>query len=690
MRRTTDPDSSDPELDAAVRAFVAEEGIDAAHSALQRMSRTPLHEVPVPETIGPYRVVRRLGHGGMGIVYLAEQSAPIGRLVAIKVVGPGMSSETILRRFDLERRSLGRMHHPGIAQIFDSGLTAEGSPYFVMEYIDGAPLLAWCDAERATIDVRLGLFLELCAAVEHAHHKGVIHRDLKATNVLVHRVDGKPRIKVIDFGLAKAVHEPLADEAPLTRVDAVLGTIDAMSPEQAEGSDVDIRSDIYSLGVLLHQLLVGVHPYERELGSRTSREHLRTMFRARDPDAPSRAFARLEDTRSAIAERRSSSVAMLQRTVENDLDWVVLKALERDRDRRYRSVDAFRDDVERFLRREPVSAGPPTVRYRLRKFVSRHRAATAVTISILACIGVATFFSTRFYIREQVAMKTANQHESVARDLSGFLGSLLTTGLRGGTRGAAATQRDMFLAASRDIESRFRDAPLVRGMVYGELGRVLFFEGETEVASHCFEEAMASFAAANASDLEFAKLRVSYATLEIARERWSESRVLLEAAIRGFEATTLEEPLTLSHAKAMLADVAFHLGERELAGRIADEIEAVLAAQPKDDGTLNRLHVVLIELWIELGRLGEASDALAGLERSERTNALPPRTRAITHRARGHLELARGDREAARRELTTAEEIAARAFGIEHQLTQSIGAERAALEQTPQVGEVVR
>lgn len=690
MRRTTDPDSSDPELDAAVRAFVAEEGIDAAHSALQRMSRTPLHEVPVPETIGPYKIARRLGHGGMGIVYLAEQSEPIGRLVAVKVVGPGMSSETILRRFDLERRSLGRMHHPGIAQIFDSGLTADGSPYFVMEYIDGAPLLAWCDAERASIELRIRLFLQLCAAVEHAHHKGVIHRDLKASNVLVHRVDGKPRIKVIDFGLAKAMHEPLADEAPLTRVDAVLGTIDAMSPEQAEGSDVDIRSDIYSLGVLLHQLLVGIHPYERELGSRTSREHLRTMFRARDPDAPSRAFSRLMEARQEIAERRSSSVVVLQKLVEDDLDWVVLKALERDRDRRYRSVDTFREDIERFLRREPVSAGPPTVRYRLRKFISRNRTATAVAVSILACVGVATFFSTRFYIREQIAMRTANQHESVARDLSGFVGSLLTTGLRGGTRGAAATQRDMFLAASRDIENRFRDAPLVRGMVYGELGRVLFFEGENEVAAHCFEEAVSSFTAASASELTFSKLRVSFASLEIARGRWTEARALLEPAIRGFESSALDEPLTLSHAKAMLADVAFHLGDRDLALRIADEIGAVLESQLTDDGTLTRLQVDLIELWTELGRIDEANRALEEIERAETSVALPARMRAIVHRARGRLELVRGDGAAALREFTVAEEIAARAFGVEHQLTQSIGAERSSLEPTPQVSEVVR
>jgi serine/threonine protein kinase len=325
-------------------------------------------------TVGAYRVIESLGEGGMGTVYRAEQTHPVRRAVAVKVIKPGMDTRDVVARFEAERQALALMDHPNIAKVLDAGTTPEGRPFFVMELVEGVPITTFCDDRGWTIPRRLGLFVEVCQAVQHAHQKGVIHRDLKPTNVLVALYDGKPVPKVIDFGVAKAVGRKLADETMVTEVGAVIGTLEYMSPEQAEPNqlDVDTRGDVYSLGVLLYELLTGTTPHRRErLREAPLLEALR-LIREEEPPKPGTRLSTAEEL-SAVAASRGADPRRLAGLVRGELDWIVMRALEKDRDRRYESAAALAADVGRYLADEPVLAGPPTAWYRLRKFARRNR-----------------------------------------------------------------------------------------------------------------------------------------------------------------------------------------------------------------------------------------------------------------------------------------------------------------------------
>ncbi|MBM4112746.1 MAG: hypothetical protein FJ253_05135 [Phycisphaerae bacterium] len=351
----------------------------------------------VGTVIDRYRIERILGEGGMGTVYLAAQETPIKRRVALKVVKLGMDTRQVRRRFEGERQVLARMEHPGVAKVLDGGVTADGRPYFVMELVDGLPITGYCDSKRLGIPQRLDLMIQVCAAVQHAHAKGVLHRDLKPSNVLVAEVDGRPQAKVIDFGVAKALERDADDPASnVTIAGAVLGTPDYMSPEQAgAGGDVDIRSDVYSLGVLLYELLVGATPLRaRATGSRTagtSFEELRRRIREEEPLRPSSAIdgdRRLPAERDliAIAERRGTDPRSLRRRIRGDLDWIILKALAREPDRRYATVLAFAEDIDRFRTNRPILATPATLRDQARKFVARHRLPVALSAAIVVAL----------------------------------------------------------------------------------------------------------------------------------------------------------------------------------------------------------------------------------------------------------------------------------------------------------------
>ncbi len=338
--------------------------------------------LPADQQIGPYRLLERIGEGAMGEVYLAEQTAPVVRRVALKVIKSGMDSGEVLARFDLERQTLALMSHPSIAHIIDAGTTATGRPYFAMEYVPGIPLTRYCDQHRLTIDARLGLFLQICDAIQHAHQKGVIHRDLKPGNLLVTDLDGRPMPKVIDFGIAKAVAPGRQPSAAHTRIGYLIGTPEYMSPEQAQLSplDVDTRSDVYSLGVVLHELLTGTLPFQICEPGSTPAQIVQELL-THDPAAPStriRAIAREPDADPTSASRRGLTPRQLAARLTGDLDWIVLRSLEKDRNRRYGSPSELAADLRRHLANEPVLAGPPSTAYRLRKFASRHRLALAV------------------------------------------------------------------------------------------------------------------------------------------------------------------------------------------------------------------------------------------------------------------------------------------------------------------------
>jgi serine/threonine protein kinase len=325
--------------------------------------------------IGPYKLLQRIGEGGFGTVFLAEQTAPVRRRVALKVVKLGMDTRQVVARFEAERQALALMDHPHIAKVLDAGATPSGRPFFVMEYVVGDPITAFADSHRLTVNDRLGLFGQVCSAVQHAHTKGIIHRDLKPANILVNMVDGAPFANVIDFGIAKAAAQSLTERTLFTMHGQLIGTPEYMSPEQAEGSpDIDTRTDVYALGVVLYELLTGLTPFDaRRLRGAAFAELIR-IIRDEDPPSPSARLSRSLDALAKHAAARGVGPARLGAMVRGELDWIVMKALDKDRSRRYETAAALGDDVRRHLTGDPVDAAPASTMYRVRKFVRRHRA----------------------------------------------------------------------------------------------------------------------------------------------------------------------------------------------------------------------------------------------------------------------------------------------------------------------------
>jgi serine/threonine protein kinase/tetratricopeptide (TPR) repeat protein len=340
---------------------------------------------------GPYRLLEEIGEGGFGKVYLAEQRTPVVRRVALKIIKPGMGSRQVIARFDAERQALAMMDHPSIAKVLDADATPDGQPYFVMELVQGTAITQYCDQHRLATAERLDLFIRVCHAVQHAHQKGVIHRDIKPSNVLVADVDGMPVPKVIDFGIAKAISTPLTDKTLHTELHQALGTPEYMSPEQAGttfGTDVDTRADIYSLGVLLYELLTGTTPFEADRLRAAGWLEMLRIIREVDPPAPSTRLSEMQPMLPRIAAARQTDAVRLPATIRGDLDWIVMKCLEKERNRRYDTANGLALDIGRHLAGEPVLAAPPRTGYRLRKFVRRNRGAvTAAVLMVLLLLG---------------------------------------------------------------------------------------------------------------------------------------------------------------------------------------------------------------------------------------------------------------------------------------------------------------
>src|SRR5215831_13369169 len=338
---------------------------------------------PVAETlgtvIGPYKLLEQIGEGGMGTVWMAEQKEPIHRRVAVKVIKAGMDSKQVLARFEAERQALALMDHPNIARVLDAGTTDAGRPFFVMELVKGTPMTKYCDDKHLSVRERLELFGDVCRAVQHAHQKGIIHRDLKPSNILIAPFDGRPVVKVIDFGVAKATGQRLTDATLFTGFGAVVGTPEYMSPEQAEtnNQDIDTRSDIYSLGVLLYELLTGSTPLTKKRVKEAAFLEVLRVIREEEPPRPSTRLSSTEELPS-ISVLRHTEPAKLTKLVRGELDWIVMKALEKDRNRRYETANGFAADVQRYLHDEPVQACPPSVVYRIRKFARKHKVALAM------------------------------------------------------------------------------------------------------------------------------------------------------------------------------------------------------------------------------------------------------------------------------------------------------------------------
>jgi serine/threonine protein kinase len=368
-------------------------------------------------SVGRYKLLRQLGEGGCGAVYLAEQEEPVRRRVALKIIKLGMDTKNVISRFEAERQALALMDHPNIAKVLDAGATDSGRPYFVMDLVDGIRITHYCDERQLGVRQRLSLLIQVCHAIQHAHQKGVIHRDIKPSNVLVQDHDGVPVPKVIDFGIAKATEGSLSDSTTFTSDGQFIGTPAYMSPEQAEigALDVDTRSDIYSLGILLYELLVGRTPFDPKALLQSGLFEMRRILREQEPRKPSTLLASLAPADfAAVAKHRHIEPHKLVRLLTGDLDWIVMKALEKDRRRRYATANALAVDVQHYLNNEPVAARPPSRLYRLQKLVWRNKAVYAsgalVLLSLIAALGL----STHFFFRERDARQRAEKAQAEA------------------------------------------------------------------------------------------------------------------------------------------------------------------------------------------------------------------------------------------------------------------------------------
>ena len=444
-------------------------------------------------TVGRYKLQQLIGEGGFGSVYLAAQERPVHRKVALKIIKLGMDTKQVIARFEAERQALALMDHPNIAKVLDAGATETGRPYFVMELVEGIPMTEYCDTNGLSTAERLNLFTLVCNALQHAHQKGIIHRDIKPSNVLVALCDGRPVPKVIDFGIAKATHQRLTEKTILTEFRQLVGTPEYMSPEQAtmDGLDVDTRSDIYSLGVLLYELLTGTTPFDRDKLRQATYAEIQRIIREEEPPKPSTRVGHLGSESAGVTRNRHSDAGSLQRELRGDLDWITMKCLQKDRTRRYASATELAADLLRHLAHEPVAAGPPGVVYRLRKSVRRNRRLMAGLVVVFAVLAAGVVTSTWFAIQATRARDEAERQGAIAREVNEFLNhDLLGAVVPARAGGHEVTVREVLDQVSKAVDGKFKDRPLVEAGVHQTLGEAYRGLGDYPQAEPHLERAL--------------------------------------------------------------------------------------------------------------------------------------------------------------------------------------------------------
>jgi eukaryotic-like serine/threonine-protein kinase len=588
-----------------------------------------------PESvIGKYRLQQRIGAGGMGEVYEAMQLEPVRRRVALKLIKRGMDTERVVARFESERQALALMDHECIARVFDAGSTDEGRPYFVMEYVKGVPITEYCQSNRLDTRAKLKLFLRVCEGVQHAHQKGIIHRDIKPTNVLVTIQEAKTVPKIIDFGLAKATAHSLTDSTLFTELGQLVGTPEYMSPEQAEmsGLDVDTRTDVYALGVLLYELLVGALPYDAKALRQGGFDEIRRRLRDDEPPRPSTRISALSADPGPAARRPKAEAAAISKQLRGDLDWIVMKAMEKDRTRRYNSASDLAADVQRHLRNDPVLAGPPSTTYRMRKFVLRHKVGVLAASVVMLAVLLGILGTSIGLVRTKRAEHVAREEAETARQISDFLVGLFKVSDPSESVGNTITAREILDRGATRIQNELGNQPRTQARLMNTMGDVYTSLGLYDAARPLLEKSLGLRRASGGNgDLLEAESLADLANLDRLQANFAaaESLLLLARAVREKELGP-EHPLVAS----TLCDlgVAYsRQGKNELAEPLFKRALEV------DERALGPEHPevarVLKELGIHQWRQGRYAEA----------EPLYKRALAIWEQAYGpeHLEVAR-------------------------------------------------
>ena len=588
-----------------------------------------VRELQHPTEVGPYLIQGVIGEGGMGTVYKAEQRAPIRRTVALKLVKLGMDTRQVIVRFESERQALAMMNHPNVAKVLDAGATDQGRPYFVMEFVAGEPITRFADRYKLTVRQRLELIVQACAGVQHAHQKAIIHRDLKPSNILVSMVDDKPVVKVIDFGMAKAVSQRLTERTLFTETGQLVGTPEYMAPEQAESAveDVDTRTDVYSLGVVVYELLTGALPFDTSTLRAAAHNEIQRIIRETDPPRPSTRLSRLGKGAEEVARLRQTPLDLLRRQLKGELEWIPLKAMHKERARRYASMTELADDIQNYLADRPLRAGPESAAYRTRKFLHRHRYVVLAITGMLVLLIAGTATTTWQAIRATRAQRAthaaleelrlqkeevdlANKSKSAVNEF--LTQEILISSTPDVTRGKPLTVLEALDNAARRIKGKFKENPAVEGAVRGTIARAYHALGRPDLALPQAQAAVEICARALPHDhaVTVAALNQLAQVLEERGDYASAESMYRDALARSRRAADADPRDSLSIV-GNLGRVVQRQGRLDEAEALAREAYVGLAKLfgNDDDSTLDALN----SLGVVLDKRGKSAEAEAAL-----------------------------------------------------------------------------